>query len=489
MERSTEPQGNVPARASLSVVESATSVRESVGITGRKRTTPERLFGDDLAMTGADGCELLEKTERRFVVHLSWPERYIIRRILRSGTPAVSLLLVSHLFAQSVPQPADGPPHRFDYAAEHFSIELPAPWHEVDQSTVRLMGSVTQQLLPNFGSAMKVSHAYTPSDLMTQSVIIALTGIHYTDAYFKKLSGADQSADSVSKYLPADSPFRNVQTEAAHYDTDRHLFWSTGKLDSVLTGELRMMTGLYITKAGTVMVTCASKAAEFAKLEAECRQIIGSVQIDPKVAMTPPAPIEELLKRTTEQANSTYRQLVDRVKAGDFSVDFRELRMACARSNVCEKRAAPAELADLYRAQSEKRYTDAIDLAQKQIDHGFINIEAHLVASQAYTALNQPEKTKFHMDVMMALLQSVITSDDGGTEATAYEVISFREMYCVMASRNLPYGGDDVVSTRSYTAGGHQIYRYEVRDPKTQQNIVIFFNTDAMPQIVTLPRQ
>ena len=93
------------------------------------------------------------------------------------------------------------------------------------------------------------------------------------------------------------------------------------------------------------------------------------------------------------------------------------------------------------------------------------------------------------MDVMTALLQSVITSDDGSTEATAYEVISFREIYIVMGSRNLPYSGDSVVSTRTYTVGGHQIYRFEVRDPKTQQNIVIFFNTDAMPRVVTLPRQ
>jgi hypothetical protein len=414
--------------------------------------------------------------------------------LLRAGAVAISLLIGTRLFAQGVPQPGGGLPHRFEYTAERFSIEFPLPWHELDESTVRLMGSVTQQLVPTLGSAMKFNHAYTPSDLTTQSVMVISTAMHYTDAYFKKLSGSDQSADAASKYLPADSPFRNWQTESAYYDIDRHVFWSIGKMNSVLTGEMRVMTGQYLTKAGTIAVTCAAKAADFAKHEAECRQIIGSVHIDPKVAMTPPAPIEELLKRTTQEADSTYLQLVDRVKSGDFSVDFRELRMACARSGVCEKRATPADLADLNRAQSEKRYTDALEFAQKQIDHGFISMEAHSAASRAYTALKQPEKAKFHMDVLTALLQSIITCDDGQTEATAYEVISAREIYFVMASRNLPYSGDNVVSTRSYTSGGHQIYRYEVKNPKAQENIVIFFNIDAMPPItvrpmVTVPRQ
>jgi hypothetical protein len=412
-----------------------------------------------------------------------------MRNVLRTRIAAVSLLIGTNLLAQGVSQPGGEATHRFEYATEHFSIEFPAQWHELDESTVRLMGSVTQQLLPTFGSAIKLNHAYTPSDLTTQSVMAVSTAMHYTDAYFKKLSGTHRPADGASEYLPADSPFRNVQTESAHYDIDRHAFWSTGTMNSVLTGEVRMMIGLYITKGGTVTVTCTSKAADFAKHEAECRQIIGSVHIDPQVAMMPPAPLEELLNRTTEEANAIYRQLVDRVKSGDFSVDFRELRMACARSSICEKRAAPGELADMYRAQSEKRYADALELAQKQIDHGFISMEAHIAASQAFAALNQPEKAKFHMDVLTALLQSIITSDDGQREATAYEAISVREMYSVMASRNLPYSGDNVVSTRSYTAGGHQIYRYDVKDPKTRQNVVIFFNTDAMPTMVVVPRK
>jgi hypothetical protein len=35
---------------------------------------PETLFEDDLGITGDDGCELLEETERRFAVRLSSPE-------------------------------------------------------------------------------------------------------------------------------------------------------------------------------------------------------------------------------------------------------------------------------------------------------------------------------------------------------------------------------------------------------------------------------
>jgi hypothetical protein len=67
MDKSTE-------RASLSFEEFATFVRDWAAIPKRKEITPETLFEDDLGITGDDGCELLEETERRFGVRLSSPE-------------------------------------------------------------------------------------------------------------------------------------------------------------------------------------------------------------------------------------------------------------------------------------------------------------------------------------------------------------------------------------------------------------------------------
>jgi hypothetical protein len=196
-----------------------------------------------------------------------------------------------------------------------------------------------------------------------------------------------------------------------------------------------------------------------------------------------PAPLSELVRIAPDQANTTYRQLVERVRAGDFSVDFRALRMACARSNICEVRATPEELGEMARSATEQRQTDVVEICERLISHGFINIEAHIACAQAYTALNRPDQAKFHMDITTALFKSLLTAGDGKTENTAYEVISVREVYEVLAGKGLPQYGEGVLSARSYSAAGHNYSRLEVKNPKTQEIVVIFFNSDAVPKL------
>ena len=54
--------------------EFATFVREWARIPARIEIVPETLFEDDLGITGDDGCELLQATEKHFWVCLSSPE-------------------------------------------------------------------------------------------------------------------------------------------------------------------------------------------------------------------------------------------------------------------------------------------------------------------------------------------------------------------------------------------------------------------------------
>jgi len=61
-------------RATLLFEELANFIREWAAIPRRKRIVPETLFEDDLGITGDDGCELLEATEKHFGVCLSSPE-------------------------------------------------------------------------------------------------------------------------------------------------------------------------------------------------------------------------------------------------------------------------------------------------------------------------------------------------------------------------------------------------------------------------------
>jgi len=61
-------------RAAPTFEELAHFIRERAGIPKRKLIAPETLFEDDLGISGDDGCELLEATEKHFAVCLSSSE-------------------------------------------------------------------------------------------------------------------------------------------------------------------------------------------------------------------------------------------------------------------------------------------------------------------------------------------------------------------------------------------------------------------------------
>jgi hypothetical protein len=86
------------------------------------------------------------------------------------------LLFVCRLLAQTVTA-ATEPRHRFNYPTEHFSIELPGPWTEIDQATAGQLRSATAVLMPN-APKLKLNHAYTLSDITSHAVLVMLTGNH-----------------------------------------------------------------------------------------------------------------------------------------------------------------------------------------------------------------------------------------------------------------------------------------------------------------------
>jgi hypothetical protein len=65
---------STPEHLTPSFEEFAKFIREWAGIPTRKQIAPGTLLEDDLGITGDDGCELLEETEKRFGVCLSSPE-------------------------------------------------------------------------------------------------------------------------------------------------------------------------------------------------------------------------------------------------------------------------------------------------------------------------------------------------------------------------------------------------------------------------------
>jgi Domain of unknown function (DUF4919) len=175
-----------------------------------------------------------------------------------------------------------------------------------------------------------------------------------------------------------------------------------------------------------------------------------------------------------EADDITYRTLLERAKGGDFTVDFRALRLACMKASHCEPRGSRADLT----AMSAEDPHKVVEVAEKLIEDGFVNLEAHATAAGAYAKLNDSEKAKAHFAITLELLRSIMATRDGKTKESAYEVICDREEYSVLSALGLPYL-PPAASMTPVKDGTHSYERWRVQNPKTGQDVVLYFNIDA----------
>jgi len=123
----------------------------------------------------------------------------------------------------------------------------------------------------------------------------------------------------------------------------------------------------------------------------------------------------------------------------------------------------------------DKKYDAATKAGQKLLSKGFPNIEVHAICAQAYEAIGNSERAKFHHDVTTGLIRSIISTGDGKTKETAFEVIGTFEEYIIMSVLGFPRP-----ASQSLIAGKPHNYDYlQVDDPKTAAKVGIYFNIDA----------
>jgi hypothetical protein len=175
-----------------------------------------------------------------------------------------------------------------------------------------------------------------------------------------------------------------------------------------------------------------------------------------------------------DKGNEAYRDFVRRANAGDLSVDFRAFRLACLNASTCDPRGDSKDLISMQRSLQSKDYRKAVKTAEALIEHGYVNIQAQVVCSQAYGALNNPEKAKFHHDVAASLIRSIMATGDGKTKETAFEVIGTFEEYVIMNVLGLP-----AFPSQALIPGKPHSYDVlEVDDPSTGQKASVYFNID-----------
>ena len=170
-------------------------------------------------------------------------------------------------------------------------------------------------------------------------------------------------------------------------------------------------------------------------------------------------------------ATSKYADLVAKVKAGDKTVDFRELRVAYADTfggpdTDSQKKAMTAAL-------NSKNFEEAIKNADVVLGGDYADMDAHFAEYIANRELHRAEQADFHKFVLQGLLDSITHSGDSKTFQTAYEVIAVHEEYVILRFMGL-------MPSKQSTAekNGHSYDVLEAVDPKTNEKVTLYFNID-----------
>jgi len=188
------------------------------------------------------------------------------------------------------------------------------------------------------------------------------------------------------------------------------------------------------------------------------------------------------------QPKTQYSSLRDRVKDGDMSVDFTELRFAYTLTPQFDGTGAATlkqldRLNDTARDQMDGEWL--VDEANRQADRHFADIGWHVMLAALYQQLEQPVLSRFHTRVLLELLRSIEQSGDGLSIDSAFTVISVQEMQWFMRLRGL-----DPYDTELVKRDGHTVARVRVSLPDTPYGTgLVYFNLDAPAQeIETLQR-
>lgn len=176
--------------------------------------------------------------------------------------------------------------------------------------------------------------------------------------------------------------------------------------------------------------------------------------------------------KSSPAGKQKYESLLEKVKKGDRTVDFTELRLAFFESSNYNPYSPMLTYRPLWGALAQNNYPEAIKIAQSVFEKNFIEVNANMVAHIAYRETGDTERAAFHRFMADGLLASIKSTKDGKTPETAFEVISVSEEYGLMRSLELRPIRQSLIEDK-----GHYLDALVVLD-KTNQQSTVYFNVD-----------
>jgi len=211
-----------------------------------------------------------------------------------------------------------------------------------------------------------------------------------------------------------------------------------------------------------------------------------AVNAAPASAQNPPSAQDRPPTASQPAEPTSYSRLVDRLKGGDRTVDFTELRMAFAETPAYHGMMM-GFYQPLWRTLNARDFEGALRVADRVLQLNYVEANAHLVAATAHKELKHDEQAEFHRYVADGLLRSITSKGDGTTAETAYQVIDVSEEYAWFRSMNLTVKMQSIVGLPE--AGRPIMDRVVVVDGGTNEERVLFFSVDNPSSIKRNPNR
>jgi len=175
------------------------------------------------------------------------------------------------------------------------------------------------------------------------------------------------------------------------------------------------------------------------------------------------------------QADNNYLFLVGRIKSGDKTVDFRQMRLAYADSPDYSQRPDTTEKKkSMMEALRAKDFDGAVKNAEAVLGGDYVDMDAHFAEYIAFRELKDQEKADFHQFVLKGLLKSITDSGDGKSPQTAFQVIEVHEEYVLLHFMGIGLPKSQTLLHKD----GHSYDEIKFDDPATKREVVLFFNVD-----------
>lgn len=171
-----------------------------------------------------------------------------------------------------------------------------------------------------------------------------------------------------------------------------------------------------------------------------------------------------------------YKELLTKLKAGDTSISFKDLRVAFSATKEYSFSGPDREARNkFYKPFGEKKYKDALTEVESYLEKMYVDANAHFVAHLSASELKDTKKADFHKAVLVGLIKSIQDGNDGLTAKTPYMVISIDEEYTLMRFLGLKHSSQSLQHI-----DGHAYDVFAAVDAETNESRKVYFNIDIV---------